>query len=586
MLSIRARAVVNPLRCMTRITSKKHNCERDLSKLSYFHNPGKEPLLTWTAGDLIDRAADAFGDTTAIVYPHQNISKTYAEYKKDVDQLAASLVSLKLPLGSRVAILSPRVYEGAQLLYAASKAGLVMVGLHTFCAPSEVESCLNKAECVALILADKYTPTSFYEMLLKIAPELEKSAPTELKSKRLPFLKHVITIGDNRKPGTITFDDLMNSPTAHDHATMSSVRSKVQFDQDAFIQFSSGTTGQPKPARLSHFNVVNNANSLGRLLGYHEQREFMCVNGDLIYGFGRTLGVFAATMFGSTVLLPGPKFTAKDTLEAITEHRCTIATGSPSMFFDMLRELEEGSYDVSSLRKAVMAGSVCKPAIVEKIRTRMNAKGLYIVFGATETSPVFSSTNPDEPMDLWIRTVGTPLDHVEVKVVDAEGRIVPVNSEGELCTRGPHVFKGYLNDEAMTNEAIRDTWYHTGDEGSMSEDGRLTYLGRIKEMINYRSLKVPPLEIENVLSTHPDLEEAQVIGVPDEQTVERVCVWIKLKPNKTLSPEDIKAFCKEKELPWYKIPEYVLFVDSFPRTQTGKVQKHKMREDSVRLLNL
>ncbi|XP_040076179.2 medium-chain acyl-CoA ligase ACSF2, mitochondrial-like [Ixodes scapularis] len=586
MLLIRARTVVNPLRRIARISSETNHFKRDLSKLSYFHNPGKEPLLTWTAGDVIDRAADVFGDTTGIVYPHQNISKTYTEYKKDVDQLAASLVSLKLPVGSRVAILAPRLYEGAQLLYAASKAGLVMVGIHTFCTLSELEFCLNKTECAALFFGEKFLNNKYYEMLLQIAPELEKSSPRELNIQRLPFLKHVFTIGNDRMPGTITFNDLMNSATAEDHAIMNSFSAKVQFDQDAFIQFSSGTTGQPKPARLSHFNVVNNANTLGRFIGYHQKREIMCLNADLIYGFGRTLGVLAATMFGSTAVIPGARFSPKATLETITNYRCTIATGSTSIFSDIMRKLEEGSYDVSSVRKAIMSGSLCNPAIVEKVRTRLNAQAVYIMYGATETSPIFSSTNPDEPTDRWIRTIGTPLDHVEVKVVDAEGRIVPLNTRGELCTRGPHVFKGYLNDEDKTNEAIRDNWYHTGDEGTMDEDGRLTFVGRIKEMINFMGLKVPPLEIENILNSHPAVEEAQVFGVPDEEVVEKICVWIKAKPDRTLTSEDIKSFCKDKKLPWYKVPEYVLFVDSFPRTQTGKVQKHKMREESKRLLNL
>ncbi|XP_040070595.3 medium-chain acyl-CoA ligase ACSF2, mitochondrial [Ixodes scapularis] len=260
-----------------------------------------------------------------------------------------------------------------------------------------------------------------------------------------------------------------------------------------------------------------------------------------------------------------------------------MAYASPSIFFEMMRELDEGSYDVTSLRKGLLSGSLCNAELAEKARTKLNVQSLYIMYGSTETSPIFSSTNPDEPTHRWIRTVGTPLDHVEVKVVDAEGKIVPVNTRGELCTRGPHVFKGYLNDDAKTTEAIRDGWYHTGDEGTISEDGRITFVGRIKEMISYKDLNVPPLEVENVLNTHPDVEEAQVIGVPDEAVVEKVCAWIKLRPHKTLTQEEITAFCKDK-LPWFMVPECVLFVKSFPRTQTGKVQKHKMREESVRLL--
>ncbi|EEC06032.1 acyl-CoA synthetase, putative [Ixodes scapularis] len=347
-----------------------------------------------------------------------------------------------------------------------------------------------------------------------------------------------------------------------------------------------GTTGQPKAARLSHFNVINNANIVGRFVGYHQKRESICLNTDLIYGLGRTMGVLAASMFGSTIVTAGAYFLPKVALEVITKHRCTMIYGSPTIFFAMARDFEEGVHDFSSVRKAIMGGSMCNPATIEKTMTRLNAQQLYIVYGGSETSPVISLTNPDEETDRWIRTVGKPLGHVEVKVVDAEGRIVPVNTRGELCTRGPHVFKGYLNNEAKTKDAIRDNWYHTGDEATMSEDGRITFVGRIKEMINYMGYKVPPLEVESILNKHPHVEEAQVIGVPDERTVEKVCAWIKLKSDKTLTQEDIKAFCKEKDLQEFKIPEFVLFVDSFPRTQTGKVRKHKMREESMRILKL
>ncbi|KAG0415446.1 hypothetical protein HPB47_007388 [Ixodes persulcatus] len=412
---------------------------------------------------------------------------------------------------------------------------------------------------------------------------------------------------------------------------MNSMSVKAQFDHDAFVQFSSGTTGQPKPARLSHFNVVNNANIMGRFAEFHEQHEIFCLNGQLIYGFGRTVGVLAATMFASTVVLPGPFFEQKSTMEAVTKHRCTVAFGSPTIILDMLNELQHGDYDVSSLRKAIVGGAVCNPEVVEKAKTRLNIQTFYNIYGATETSPVVSSTNPHEPADRWIRTVGTPLDHVEAgrcvndrlrehqrettkdeadsqhpmlvhlracaqcspafptyprpggaqePVVDGKywrcrrGRlrsskflfnllrsltiawlwvvwmeaaqrylprgarhvvllssvvcrstlsssaaaaqaicqalIVPVNTSGELCTRGPHVFKGYLNDDAKTKEALRENWYHTGDEGTMTEDGRITFSGRITEMINTQSFKVPPLEVESLLNTHPDVEEAQV----------------------------------------------------------------------------
>ncbi|CAN7938128.1 unnamed protein product, partial [Ixodes hexagonus] len=437
-----------------------------------------------------------------------------------------------------------------------------------------------------LVVAEIFAKQDYYQMLLEIAPELERSTSIgELKSPRLPFLKHIVLIGDSQKPGTVAFDDLMSSATAEDHATMRSLSARVQFDQDAYIQFSSGTTGRPKGARLSHFNVINNANLVGRELGFHEQREIICQNSQLIYGLGRTVGSLASMIFGCTVVLPAPFFSGKAALEAIAKQRCTIVFGTPSYYFEMLSELDQREYNVSSIRKGVVAGFLCPPDLPDKAKTRLSVKRFYIMYGSTENSPNASNTNPDEPRDRWIQTVGKPMDHVEVKVVNKEGRIVPINTRGELCTRGHLVFKGYLNDDAKTKEVIRDNWYHTGDEATLSEDGRITIVGRLKEMINLGGWDIQPKEIEDVLNQHPDIEEAQVIGVPDIVHGEMICAWIKLQAGKRLSKEDIKDFCVGK-IHEYKVPEHVLFVDSFPRTLTGKVQKHKMREESRRLLNL
>ncbi|KAG0432212.1 hypothetical protein HPB47_021056 [Ixodes persulcatus] len=450
-----------------------------------------------------------------------------------VDQLAASLLSLQLPMGSRVGILAPNLYEVALLSFAAAKAGLVMVGLSPLCTLSGMEFSLH--EKVLQVKRKLRCPT--VAQLFSAEELLDASLPSSDKATDQSLFD-----------GAVTFDDLMKSATAEDQAALSFVSAKVQFDQDAFIQFSSGTTGHPKSVRLTHFNVVNNANLVGRILGYHQQHESICLFRELVFGFGRTLGLLAAMLFGSTIVLPAPSFSAKATLEAISKHRCTVIYGSPTSYINLLSELDQGEYVVSSLRKGMMAAAMCSPELVDKARERLNIQRLHIMFGASETSPNFTSTNPDEPIDEWIRTIGTPMEHVEVKVVDAEGRIVPVNTRGELCTRGPHVFKGYLNDDAKTKEAIRDGWYHTGDDVTMSKDGRMTFIGRIKETINTAGWNVSPLEIESVLNAHADVEEAQVTGVPDKIMGEKICAWIKLKPGKTSSHEKIKTFCAGKNL--------------------------------------
>ncbi|CAN8018071.1 unnamed protein product, partial [Ixodes persulcatus] len=558
---------------------------RTLTSLSYFHKPGKNPFLPWTMGEVVDRTADAKGDNTAIVSCHQGIAKTFTELREEVNQFAASLVSLKLPLGSKIGMLAPNIYEWMVVKFAVAKAGLVLVNINTAYQAPELELCLNHTKCAALIVAGKFCRQSYYEMLLQIAPELDRVSAGELKSARLPLLKHVIMINDSPMRGTVLFDELMKSATAEDYAAMNAIYSKLQFDEAVNVQFTSGTTGRPKAAMLSHFNVVNNANLIGRGFGLHEQSELICLNAPMTHCYGIVVGTLTAAMFGSTTVMPAPSFKAEAALEAITKHRCTFIYGTPTMFIDMLAQLERGHYDLSSVRKGIMAGSPCPSELVKNARKKLNMQRFHVMYGATETSPAISGIDPDEPMDQWIETVGVPLDHTEVKIVDARGHIVPVNAVGELCTRGYHVFMGYLGEEGKEREAIRNNWYHTGDEATMSEDGRITIRGRIKDMIIRGGENIYPREIEDYLYTHPDVLEVQVVGVPDTRLGEEVCAWIKLKPGTKLGQEDVRTFCKGK-ISYFKIPRYILFVESFPKTESGKVLKNKMRVESEKILNL
>lgn len=562
------------------------SCQRrGFAEASYFHTPGKQPLLSWTLGDVLDKTADVKGDNTAVVSCHQGITKTYSEYQSDVNQFAAGLVSLNVPVGSRIGIIAPNLYEWAIVQFAAAKAGLVLVNINTAYQVPELEFCLNHTECAAVIMAGKFVVQDFWQMLLQIAPELETSAPGGLKSPRLPFLKHVILIGDAPKPGTVTFNDLMRSATTADVAAMQSLSSSLQFDAAVNVQFTSGTTGRPKAAVLSHFNVVNNANLVGRVLGLHEHNESLCLNVPLLHCYGCVGGTLAGVFYGSTIVMPSPSFKARPALEAIEKQRCTFIYGTPTMYIDMMNEQREGQYDLSSVRKGVMSGAPCPHEVVKNSKSMLNVQRFYLVYGATETSPVITATSPDEPVEQWIETVGRPMDHTEVKIVDSQNRIVPVNQRGELCARGYLVFKGYLKEDDKTREVVRDYWYHTGDEATMSEDGRITIRGRIKDMIIRGGENIYPLEIEQFLHSHPDVLEVQIVGVPDPRLGEEVCAWIKLKPGKSLSQEDIKSFCKGK-ISHFKIPRYVLFVDSFPKTVSGKIQKHIIRDESKKILNL
>ncbi|XP_075550696.1 putative acyl-CoA synthetase YngI [Dermacentor variabilis] len=557
---------------------------RKTSRLSYYHAPGDVPLLPLTVGEVIDRAADTMGDNLAIISCHQEISKTYVQYKLDVDDLAAALASLRLRLGATIGIVSSNIYEWPVVQFASAKAGLVLVNVNTAYQVPELEYCLGLVNCEALILSEKFACQDYYSMLLQIAPELERCNPGELKCERLPLLKYVILLGDEAKPGTIRYDDLLAQATAKDYAAVELIAQQIRFDSPVNVQFTCGTTGKPKGALLSHFSIVNNSNSCGHVAKI-DQDDIICLNVPMIHCFGCVMGTLAAAVFGSTVVMPSPEFSAVAGLEAIAKHRCTAIYGTPTMYIDLLHHLNNSSYDVSSVRKGIMAGAPCPPEVIKNSMERLNTKGLCVCYGSTECSPVITASTPDEPLEKWIHTVGKPLDHVEVKVVDTNNNVVPLGSCGELCARGYLVFIEYCNQPDMTMEAVRDKWYHTGDQAIMTEDGHVIIRGRINDIIYRGGEKVYPLEIEEFLYTHPDIEEVQVVGVPDKRLGEEICAWIKLKQGKSLTEKDVKTFC-EGRISDFKTPKYILFVDTFPKTISGKIQKFKMKEDSRKKLKL
>ncbi|XP_077487578.1 medium-chain acyl-CoA ligase ACSF2, mitochondrial-like [Amblyomma americanum] len=569
----------------TRFRCSYSGQRRALTKLSYYHKPGKQRLFPCTLGDVIDRTAEKRGDNLAIVSCHQSIRKTYAEYKQDIDNFAAALISLKLGAGSRIAIVAPNMYEWAVVLFATAKAGLVLVNVNTAYQITELEYCLNHTDCKAVIISEQFSKLDYYKMLVKLAPELTSCTPGELKSSRLPSLKHVIVIGETAKPGTVTFADLMGSVTSEHLRALRCTASKLQMDDAANLQFTSGTTGKPKAAQLSHFSLVNNAYLVGRKLDLHKQDESICLNVPLVHCFGCVAGTMSAAIFGSTIVMPAPSFRADAALRCIEKEGCTAIYGTPSMYIDILQHVEGSHDNVPSIRRAVISGAPCPHQVIESVMKKLNVCRFHILYGTTETSSMIAANDPNQPLDRWIDSVGKPLDHVEVKIVDPQNRIVPVNHRGELCTRGYAVFMGYFKEDKKTKEAVRNGWYHTGDGAVMTEDGRVSILGRIRDVIVRGGERVYPQEVEQSLYAHPAVQEAQVVGVPDERKGEQVCAWIKLKPGLSPSPEDIKNFCKEK-LTHYKVPRYILFVGEFPKTVSGKVQKHVIREESRKILHL
>ncbi|XP_064473582.1 medium-chain acyl-CoA ligase ACSF2, mitochondrial-like [Ornithodoros turicata] len=557
-------------------------------QLSYYHHhQPTAPLIPLTVADAVDRAAATHGDNIAVTSCHQGLRKTYTQYKNDIDHLATGLVSLGLPVGSTVGIVMTNMYEWTLVQFAAAKAGLLLVNINTAYKTPELEYCLSNMNCRALIMSDKFARQDYYRMLLEIAPELERSTPGELKSSRLPLLKHVVTVSHKSMPGTRSYADLLDSVKRDHREEMHKICSRMQFDAPVNVQFTSGTTGKPKGAILSHFNILNNAYTVGHIMGYHKQHDTICLNVPMVHCFGCVLGTTCAMLFGSTVVMPAPSFNGAAALKAIAAERCSTVYGTPTMFIDMISGLDTPgtSHDVSSVSKGLMAGAQCPPEVVKSTMSKLNARQLHIGYGSTECSPIITFSDPSEPLEVWIHTVGKPIDHVEVKIVDKEDRIVSFNTKGELCARGYLVFQGYYGDEQKTREAVKSNWYHTGDEATMAEDGHVTICGRIKDMIIRGGENIYPQEIEEVLYTHPCIEEVHVCGVPDDRLGEEVCAWVKKKSEKSMKEEDVRSHCREN-LSHFKVPKHVMFVEGFPKTLSGKVQKFKMREESTRRLKL
>ncbi|CAN8018068.1 unnamed protein product [Ixodes persulcatus] len=548
--------------------------------VSYFHKPGGRPLLCCTTGDVVDKTAEAWGDRIAVVSCHQELSKTYTEFKKDIDQLAAGLVSLKLSVGSKIGIVVPNMYEWVVVQFAAAKAGLILVNITTECTVPELQHSLKHVDCEAVVLSEKFASQDHYAMLLEITPELKNSKPGELKSARLPRLKHVILIAEAAKPGTMTYDELIQSVQNQEEGSVHVALPKVQYDDPVSVQFTSGTTGKPKSILLSHFNVVNNAETAGHVLGFQDLEDIVCLTLPMSHPLGCIAGTLAAVTFGRTLVLPAPVFDPTTTFKAIKDNKCTAVYGTPSALAE-LPQIEADQSKASTLRKAIAVGSSCSSEFIQDLRKKLCIKKVHVIYGSAECSPAIAVSKPEWSGGDWMRTVGTPLDHVEVKVVDSENKLVPSNSRGELCVRGHPVFMGYCGSKKKTEEAIRDGWYHTGQAAAtLSEDGRLTICGRIQDRICRGGEVIDCREIEECLSSHAAVEEAQVVGVSEE-----ICACLKLKPESTVTEEEVKDFCKEK-ISEALIPKYVLFVDSFPKSALGQVQKIKMRTEAEEKLGL
>ena len=552
---------------------------------SYVNGASDRPLIGLTIGEQLDQTARAFPDNDALVVRQQNVRWQYGEFKAKVDALAAGFVALGLVPGDRIGIWSPNNSEWALTQFAAAKAGLVLVNINPAYRLAELEYALNKVGCRALVCAEKFKSSEYLVMLRDLAPEIERAAPGRLKCAKLPSLEIVIRLGTEKSPGMFNFDEIAPLATAADRANLAALAALLQFDDPINIQFTSGTTGFPKGATLTHHNILNNGYFNGVMLGLGD-KDRVCIPVPLYHCFGMVMGNLMCAAFGATMVYPSEGFEPLAVLEAIEAEKCTTLYGVPTMFIAELDHPEFARFDLSSLRTGTMAGSPCPTEVMKRVVSDMHMNEVTIGYGMTETSPVSFQSSVDDPIERRVSTVGRVHPHVEVKIVDEEGRIVPPGQPGELCTRGYSVMRGYWSDAEKTGEAIDAAgWMHTGDQATIDDEGYCNIVGRIKDMVIRGGENVYPREIEEFLYRHPKIQDVQVIGVPDEKYGEELCAWVKLRDGESATEEEVREFCKG-QIAHYKIPRYVRFVDGFPMTVTGKIQKFVMREETIAALGL
>ncbi|XP_046450150.1 medium-chain acyl-CoA ligase ACSF2, mitochondrial-like [Daphnia pulex] len=566
-------------------------------KTSYLSGPRDIPLIKLTLGQLLQQAADRFGDRTAAVFIHQDIRKTFHQVLVDADKAAAGLRSLGLKRGDRIGIWGPNSYEWILTQWAAARIGSILVNINPAYQAEELRYVLEKVGVKALVVAKHFRNTNLMDILSQLVPQLDPNRNTNqlvdtqkllVSCSLIPTLERVIVMAEEpQNNGVLRWQDLMELASSALIAEIHNLQRGIQIDDAANIQFTSGTTGSPKGATLSHNNIVNNSYNVGLRVGYHQKEHKICVPVPLYHCFGCGLAVLAAASFGATCVFPSPVFSAREAVKAIHHERCTSLYGTPTMFVDILNLPDLKQYNLKSLSTGIMAGAPCPEEIAKGTIKDLNMKDFAILYGMTECSPATFMTLPNDSFDQRCSTIGYPGEHVEVKIVDPQTNdILPVNTPGEICTRGYNTMLGYWNQPDKTREIIsEDGWIRSGDLGVLNEDGYGKIVGRIKDMIIRGGENVYPREIEEILHTHPSVQEAQVVGVPDERLGEEICAWIRCKPQTNLDSLELKRFCLEK-MAYFKVPKYWIFKEHFPLTVTGKVKKFVMRDISVKELGL
>ena len=554
-----------------------------MAQFSYVHGVSKTPLTGATIGNLFDQTVQHRKNHDALVVPYQNIRWTYGDLQKRVNELAAGFIAMGLEPEDRVGLWSPNNSEWILIQFAAAKAGLILVNINPAYRSSELQYALNQTSCKALFFAPTLRSSNYLEILSELMPGLSSYMPGHLQDETIPTLRWLISLGNELRDGVLNFSAISTLSKSTHHEQLAFLEGELQFDDPVNIQFTSGTTGAPKAATLTHHNVGNNAYFVGKRMALTAE-DRVCIPVPMYHCFGMVLGSLCCVAHGATMVFASPGFDAHETLKTIDKELCTTVHGVPTMFIAMLDDPDFGMFDLSELRTGIMAGAPCPEELMKRVIREMHLDQITIAYGMTETGPVSFQTSVDDSLDRRVQTVGSVLPHIEIKIVDQEKRIVLRGTSGELLTRGYCVMPGYWADQAKTDETIDNAgWIESGDIAIIDDQGYCQIVGRSKDMLIRGGENIFPREIEEFLYRHPKIDQVQVIGVPDTKYGEEICAWIKLHDREKVTEEEIVEFCRGK-IAHFKIPKYILFVDEFPMTVTGKVQKYVMREKMSTLL--
>ncbi len=538
-----------------------------------------------TIGQLIDLRAKENTETEALVYSDLNVRYKYDDFRQACNQAAKGLMKLGVQKGEHIAIWATNVPQWVIAQFGSAKMGAVLVTVNTNYKIFELEYLLKQSDTTTLILIKGTKSSDYISMLYQLCPELYNCKAGELKSQRLPFLKNIIVIDEKNHPGMFTWKELIEIGNTIKDEELAAREDSLDPDDVISMMYTSGTTGFPKGVMLTHNNLIGNACSLAKCMDFTE-KDRLCIPVPFFHCFGCVLGTMACVVSGAT-MIPIVVFNPIKVLETIEKESCTAVHGVPTMFIMELEEMEKNKYDTSSLRTGIMAGSPCPIEVMKKVVNSMGVREITITYGQTEASPGITMTRTDDPLELRVTTVGRALPNVEVKIIDPEnGKEVPINMQGELCSRGYNTMKGYYKMIEATAAAIdNDGWLHTGDLAVMDENGYCKITGRLKDMIIRGGENIYPREIEEFIYTHPKVKDVQVVGVPSEKYGEEVMAFIQIKPGNSITEEELKEYCREK-IARYKIPKYIAFVEDYPITASGKIQKYKLRELAMELLGM